>query len=169
MEQENIILQQQAKEYARSFFLRDDTRYGCAESAFIALKSIYELPEPDVSSEAMAFNGGIAYSGGMCGALTGAAMALGLLAEQRCSDHKRAKKLAREALLKVRSEFHSEFGSDQCSDLISYDISIPSEHDRFIESGEWKSSCMRQIEFVVTRLAVLKRQYAWDEFASELA
>jgi C_GCAxxG_C_C family probable redox protein len=163
MKENKDTLQQQASKYARSYFLRDDTRYGCAESTFIALKSVYELPDEDVSSQAMAFNGGIAYSGGMCGALTGAAMALGLLAEQRCGDHKLAKSLTRTALLSIRSDFLNTFGSDQCSDLIDYDISIPSEHDRFIASGDWKINCMRQIEFVVTRLAELKLQQTWDD------
>ena len=41
------------------------------------------IDAPTDASAAMAFNGGIAYSGGPCGAITGAAMAVGLLAEQR--------------------------------------------------------------------------------------
>ena len=63
---------------AREYFLRPDNLYGCAETTFMALKEAYGLPHAADSSAAMALNGGIAYSGGLCGAITGAALAVGL-------------------------------------------------------------------------------------------
>ena len=59
-----------AIELTRSLFLRDDNHYGCAESSLVALQKLYGLPDADDSSSAMVLNGGIAYSGGVCGAIS---------------------------------------------------------------------------------------------------
>jgi C_GCAxxG_C_C family probable redox protein len=152
-----------AAEVARRTFLRDDNYYGCAESALVALQTIFDLPEAADSSAAMALNGGIAYSGGMCGAITGVAMALGKLAELRIDDHKEAKRTARRLTQELIAEFEAEFDSSDCRDLIDYEISIPAEHDAFIASNVWRTTCMRQIEFTVERLAPLADTEIWSE------
>ena len=68
-------------ERTRALFLRDDNTYGCAEVALVALQEHWSLPDAADSSAAMALNGGVAYSGATCGAITGAAMAVGRLAD----------------------------------------------------------------------------------------
>jgi C_GCAxxG_C_C family probable redox protein len=146
---------------ARSLFLRDDSYYGCAETSLVTLQEVFGLPNPTDSSSAVALNGGIAYSGGMCGALTGAAMALGRLAEQRISDHRQAKSVARTLTQNLIGEFEEKFSSHNCSDLIDYDISIPEQHDAFIEDGKWRDTCMRQIEFAVSRLHHFADETTW--------
>ena len=157
-----------AIDLARSLFLRDDNNYGCAESALVALQELYGLPDAADSSAAMVLNGGIAYSGGMCGALSGAALAVGKLAGDRIEDHRKAKRTARRLIQLVLAEFESEFGSHNCSDLIDYEISIPAEHDAFIESGVWRDGCMKQIEFSVARLHSLGDPAVWDELVRAL-
>lgn len=153
----------EAAELARATFLRDDNYYGCAESALVALQTIFGLPNPEDSSAGMALNGGIAYSGGMCGAISGVAMALGKLAELRIDDHKEAKRIARRLTQQLIAEFEAEFDSSNCRDLIDYEISIPAEHDAFIASEVWRTTCMRQIEFSVKRLAPLVDEQVWKE------
>lgn len=163
------LLQQEAKDIARQYFLRDDTEYGCAESTYITLKTIYRLPNPQDSSVAMALNGGVAYSGNICGAITGAALAVGELAQQRTGDHQKAKRVARAAIQRLQSEFIQRFSSDQCEKLIGYKLSIGSEHERFIASGIWRTICMKQIEFVVAHLAFLEDERTWKEFVDSIA
>jgi C_GCAxxG_C_C family probable redox protein len=153
----------EAVELARSTFLRDDNYYGCAESTLVALQSIFGLPDPEDSSAAMALNGGIAHSGGMCGAISGAAMALGELAEIRLGNHREAKRTARLLTRALMADFEAEFGSSNCRNLIAYEISIPAEHDAFITSNVWRTICMRQIEFSVAKLAPLADQQVWQE------
>ena len=152
----------------RELFLRDDNHYGCAETAFVALQKLYELPDADDSSAAMVLNGGVAYSGGVCGAVSGAAMAVGKLAGERIPDHRIAKRTARRIIQLVMEEFETKFGSHQCSDLIEYEISIPSQHDAFIESGVWRNTCMQQLEFSVQRLQALADPKVWDEVVASL-
>jgi C_GCAxxG_C_C family probable redox protein len=153
----------EAAEVARATFLRDDNHYGCAESALVALQTIFGLPNPGDSSAAMALNGGIAYSGGMCGAITGVAMALGRLAEMRIDDHQEAKRKARLITQELIADFEAEFSSSNCRNLIDYEISIPAEHDSFIASDVWRTTCMRQIEFAVESLASLADEQVWTE------
>jgi C_GCAxxG_C_C family probable redox protein len=147
---------------ARDLFLRDDNYYGCAEATLVTLQHEYGFEDPDDSSAAMALNGGIAYSGGICGAISGAALAVGRLAEERISDHREAKRTARHLIESLIADFEAEFEGRNCSQLIDYEISIPAQHDAFIESGVWRETCMRQIEFSVARLSTLADPHGWD-------
>lgn len=153
---------------ARDLFLRDDNSYGCAEAALVALQELYGFEDAEDSSAAMALNGGVGYSGGVCGAISGAAMAVGRLAAERIDDHREAKTTARKIVMKVMDEFRDQFGSHNCRDLIDYEISIPSQHDAFIESGDWHDTCMKQVEFSVGRLAALSDPAAWDKMVASL-
>lgn len=138
---------------ARELFLGADARHGCAETAFVALKTAYGLPDPDAPGAAMALNGGIAYSGSTCGAITGAALAVGLLAEREIPDRSEAKRAARTAVGRVMAEFEATFGATTCSALTGADLSTEAGHRAFIEAGTWRTNCMRQIDFVVAALA----------------
>jgi C_GCAxxG_C_C family probable redox protein len=151
---------------ARDLFLTDDNAHGCAEATYITLKTAFGLPEADDSSAAMALNGGLAYSGGICGAISGAALAVGQLAGARIADHNEAKTTARETMMEVMDAFEVEFGSTTCRGLLGLDLRKPGEHDRFIESGIWQTGCMRQIEFAVQRLADLDRRADWGSGGS---
>ena len=146
---------------ARSLFLRDDNHYGCAETTLVALQELYGFADAANSSAAMALNGGVAYSGGICGAISGAAMAIGRLAEERSSDHQEAKRTARLLVQSLIAGFEAEFNGRNCSQLIDFDISIPAQHDAFIESGVWRETCMGQIEFAVARLSTLADPDTW--------
>jgi C_GCAxxG_C_C family probable redox protein len=153
---------EEASALARTLFLRDDNYYGCAESTLVALQQLFGLPDAADSSAAVALNGGVAYSGGICGAISGAAIAVGRLAEDRISDHQKAKRVARRLIQALMAEFEPEFGGRNCSQLIDFEISIPTEHDAFIASGVWRDTCMKQIEFSVTRLSALADVDVWN-------
>jgi C_GCAxxG_C_C family probable redox protein len=151
-----------ALERARRLFLDESNEHGCAETTYLALAEAYGLETADGSAPAMAFNGGIAYSGGPCGAVTGAAMAVGLLAERRIPDHRAAKRAARELVWQLMDAFAREHGSLDCRDLIGVDLRAPGEHDAFIAGGAWRDRCMLQIEVAIRRLAPLGGPDAWD-------
>lgn len=137
----------------RDLFLCEENTYGCAETVLVALQEHFGLPDPTDSSPAMVLNGGVAYSGGACGAITGAALAVGRLAERHLDDHREAKRIARTFIQRLIEDFRTEFGALDCRDLTGYDMLT--DHEAFIESGVWREGCMRQIEFAVRRLAPL--------------
>jgi C_GCAxxG_C_C family probable redox protein len=153
---------------AREHFLRDDNRYGCAESTYLATKEAFGLGGDRDSSPAMALNGGIAYSGGTCGAITGAALALGMLADRRLGEHAAAKRAARDLTMWLMDCFLRDHGSLNCRDLIEMDLRAPGVHAEFLASGIWRTRCMAQIESVVRALAPLGDEGAWEAALTEL-
>lgn len=150
---------------ARGLFLDDANTYGCAETIFVTLKEAWGLPDAVDSSAAMALNGGVAYSGGPCGAVTGAALAVGQLAGRRVPDHVAAKRAAREAVASLMDAFTAEFGATDCRTLTGLDLRTEDGHRAFIESGVWRETCMRQIEWVVARLVRLADDPRWPSSA----
>ncbi|MBP1631789.1 MAG: GCAxxG family protein [Acidobacteria bacterium] len=146
---------------ARELFLDDTNAYGCAEVTLIVLQEALGLPDAGDSSPAMALNGGIAYSGGTCGAITGAALAAGRLAGRCLADHSEAKREARRLVQELMTGFRAEFGSVDCRHLTGYDLDAPGQHEAFIADGTWRVNCMRQIEYTVGRLTHLAREAGW--------
>ena len=140
---------------ARALFLDGSHPYGCAETTFIVLMDAFGLPDAADASPAMALNGGVAWSGGTCGAVTGAALAVGGLVAARIADHAAAKAIAREVVAGLIDGFEAEFGAVDCRALLGRDIRTSEAHAAFIESGTWRTACLRQIEFAVDRLAGL--------------
>jgi C_GCAxxG_C_C family probable redox protein len=153
---------------ARACFLDDRNAFGCAETTFIALKHAFGLDDPMDASAAMALNGGIAYRGGTCGAITGAALAVGLLAGRRVDDHVAAKGVARRLVAGLINSFEARYGATDCRELIGYDLRAPGQHEAFIASGIWRDRCMGQIEDVISRLAPLADAAAWTDAVSAL-
>jgi C_GCAxxG_C_C family probable redox protein len=146
---------------ADAYYLDEDHPYGCAETVFMTLKGVYGLEAATDASAAMAFNGGLAYSGGPCGAITGAAMAVGQLAERRLADHSRAKAVSRELVRETMEVFQAEHGAVDCRTLIGYDLHAPGEHQAFLDSGLWREACAGQIRTVVGHLAPLADEATW--------
>jgi C_GCAxxG_C_C family probable redox protein len=145
---------------ARSLFLTNETTFGCAETTLVALQEHFRLPNASDPSPAMALNGGIAYSGGMCGAITGAALAVGRLAEQRIDDHKEAKRIGRRIIQSLMTAFAAEHGATDCRSLTGFDLTL--DHDAFIDDGTWRITCTEQIEFSIRYLERLATPVGWD-------
>jgi C_GCAxxG_C_C family probable redox protein len=146
---------------ARELFLDDSNYYGCAETTYVTLQELFSLPDPDDSAPAMPLNGGVAYSGGACGAITGAALAVGRLAARCLPDHFEAKRESRRVIQELIADFVREYGSVSCRDLVHYDLLAPGQHDAFIASGIWRDVCMRQIEYAVQHTARLIGETGW--------
>lgn len=157
------MTEREAIDRARSYFLTEENTYGCAETTCVVLQEIFGLSNATDSSAAMVLNGGVAWRGGVCGAVSGAAMAVGRLAEQRVTGHKNAKRIARRIVDRFIDEFEAVYGSADCRDLIGLSIHTKEGHTEFIESGIWRDVCMRQIEFAVRALFSLHDEQVWRE------
>ncbi len=167
-EQGLSALRAEAVARADAYYLDGAHPYGCAETAFMTLKGAYGLAAPTDPAAAIALNGGIAYSGGACGAITGAALAVGLLAEERIEDHARAKLIARELMHATMEAFRAEHGAVDCRDLIGFDLREPGGHQAFLDSGTWREACAAQIRTVVAHLAELADEEAWARAVGEI-
>jgi C_GCAxxG_C_C family probable redox protein len=89
---------------------------------------------------ATAFGGGIGRRGSLCGALTGAIMAIGL---KHGTDKTVLieKDKAYEIALKFHEQFVKECGSSFCKELIGYDLTNPEELEKLRKSNVRDERC----------------------------
>lgn len=161
--------QQEAIELARDYYLSEERHYGCAETSLMVLSKAFGLPDSEDSSPALALNGGVAWSGGICGAITGAAVAIGRLTAQRIDDYEETKRVARRIIMRHMDDFRREFGDVNCRTLIGMDISTDEGHTAFIEGKSWHTICMGQLEFTISRLLDLQHEQAWNDVLQQIA
>jgi hypothetical protein len=127
----------------------------------LALQDHFGLPDPTDGAAAMALNGGVAYGGGTCGAITGAAIAVGRLAHERVPERGRAKRIARELTAGLLDELRAADGAIDCRTLTGVDLRAAGAHEAFIAAGTWRRDCLRRLERVVDRLAPLADADTW--------
>jgi C_GCAxxG_C_C family probable redox protein len=121
---------------------------------------ITDLGSEDLLWATTNFVGGIASQReGVCGALSGAAVFLGL--RQRCSLNNkeqadRARTIAREQAREVVLSFTREYGNIICGKLVGVDFSDPIAAQRFRDSGERMNKCVAYVRFVIKKLYELE-------------
>ncbi|PIE32347.1 hypothetical protein CSA56_15870 [candidate division KSB3 bacterium] len=91
------------------------------------------------------FGGGIGGTAGVCGAVNGACMALGLkygVAQPTPEEKARMYKYVQEFMEKFKAQHEAL----DCRDLLGYDISIPGEREKAKEEGLFTTRCRTYIE-----------------------
>jgi len=104
---------------------------------------------------ATAFGGGIGRRGSLCGALTGAIMAIGLKHGSNktiLAEKEKAYALA----LRFYDRFVKECGSPFCRELIGYDLTNPEELERLRESNVREEKCSNLVRKAVDILISLE-------------
>jgi len=101
-----------------------EAHYNCAQSTFGAFAEYFNLDLTTAVRIATPFGGGIGHSGGMCGAVSGGIMAIGLVRGIDVYD-----KDKKEACYALAKEFLARFsalhGSLTCPGLLGVDIGDP--------------------------------------------
>ena len=121
---------------------------------------ITDLGTEDLLWATTNFVGGIASQReGVCGALSGAAVFLGL--RHHCSLNNkeqadRARTLAREQTREVVLSFTHEYGNIICGKLTGINAYNPVAIQQFRDSGEWMKKCVGYVKFVIKRLYELE-------------
>jgi len=125
-------------ERAANYFKQD---YNCAQSVLLTMQEFYGIRKNRLIPKiATAFGGGIGRRGSLCGALTGAIMAIGL---KHGTDKTVLieKEKAYEIALKFYDQFARECGSPFCKELIGYDLTDPKELERLRRSNVREEKC----------------------------
>ena len=118
----------------------------CAQAVFAAYAEQLSLGKVDFETGmkiASAFSGGIALTGNVCGALTGALMALGL----KYNDAEKSNEVA----VKLFDEFISLNGSIICRELINHDLITDDDVKQAYATGAFKD-CPKYVEDVTAIL-----------------
>lgn len=147
------------------FLDRPDANH-CAPATIIALQEAYDLPGGDLLPWiAAGFRGGVCL-GEICGALSGAVMALGLMAYQVLEPKtNRQQKIACSAVTPYVQDlsycFNRNFGSIHCGVLTHLFEKTPEEAEIEIRTRLGKEVCRHFVEYVVRTMV------HWGEIGQE--
>jgi len=105
----------------------------CSESALLALAKAQGIESPGIPAMATPFCGGMARTGGTCGALAGALMGASLTLGR--SSASESQKTAGRATRRIVREFEQAFGSQDCHVLVGFDPADKATHSAFEREG----------------------------------
>lgn len=123
---------------AMEYFASD---YNCAQSVMKSILESKGMDFDEVFHLAAGFGGGVGLQGHICGAVSGAVAALGVINGSKFSDpikHKEATYLSAEKFIKAFSEKN---GSIICDDLTGIQMADKASHDKAIEDGTFRKIC----------------------------
>ena len=109
----------------------------CAESVLLAVSEEHGIESDLIPRIATGFCSGVARTGGICGAVSGGIMALGLVHGR--DDENTAVEAAYERVRDFVARFEAEFGSSNCCELIGCRLDTPDGQAHFRENGLWES------------------------------
>lgn len=116
----------------------------------------YGFTNEDFLWAGIPFMGGISgHQQAPCGAVSASAISLGLRHRCSLSDKEQAKlarNTARMYASKLLSDFQKEFGDITCYGLLGLDFSKEGEYQRFRDSGVWRQTCERYIQYIIIKL-----------------
>jgi C_GCAxxG_C_C family probable redox protein len=112
--------------------------FNCSQAVFSAFASQFGLEKETALKLASPFGGGMARRGEVCGAVTGALMALGLArGADKPADKEKIYQLSKE----FTHIFEGKHGTLLCRDLLASDISTPDGWQKAKEAGKFTTTC----------------------------
>jgi len=129
---------EEAIDKALSFF---NGNYSCSQAVLRSVleeRNVFFDEAPAISS---AFGGGIAGRGGICGAVSGAIMAIGVLAVQTSDDFLEQKQAARDITNEFIKQFEARYKTINCNELIGIKGNDPEEKQRARDAGIYRERC----------------------------
>jgi C_GCAxxG_C_C family probable redox protein len=126
--------------------------HNCAQSVFCAWAPEFGVDEETAVKTAAAFGAGVARTGNLCGALTGALRALGLKRSpaEASSEIKAANYARAQALM---AAFSARCGALSCRDLTGCDLSTKEGSALFAEKKLGRTLCPKLVEAGVDLVA----------------
>jgi C_GCAxxG_C_C family probable redox protein len=132
--------------------------YNCAQSVLLAMQEYYGIPNNElIPKVATPFGGGIGKLGSLCGALTGAVIAIGLKHGTNTTNLKKKEKSYRLSQ-QLYEQFADTCGSPFCKELIGYDLTKPEELKMIRKLNIRDEKCSRFVRKAVELLIDLEVQ-----------
>jgi C_GCAxxG_C_C family probable redox protein len=141
---------EKARELAVGYFAQG---FNCSESVLLGLAEAFGLDCNCSPRIATAFGGGMAGCGKVCGALTGAMMALSLKFGRDVSEDTDAKATTYANVRELSAAFAERFGSIHCFDLIGIDLTTPEGLQRATELDLHNNLCPKYVAFAAEQAA----------------
>jgi C_GCAxxG_C_C family probable redox protein len=115
--------------------------FTCSAAVFSTFSPELGLDEETAKKAACGFGGGIAHTGNICGAVSGAIMAISLKYGKTREGDDAATEKTRSAVRQFIDEFRQRNGSINCTELLAHDLSNPADLARARELGLFKTKC----------------------------
>ncbi len=115
--------------------------FSCSQSLLLAFAPRFGLDRDIAARVASPFGGGIARQGRVCGAVTGALMAIGLHAGSARPDDTDTKEAAYEKIRTLMARFAAEHGTTECRQLTGFDLSTPEGYAAATEAAVFTRQC----------------------------
>ena len=115
--------------------------YNCAQSVLKAILENRGMDFDEIFNLAAGFGGGVGLQGHICGAVSGAVAALGVVNGGKYDDTREHKKETYDSAAKFMKMFSEKNGSTMCDDLTGIVMSDEKAHDRAIEDGTFEKVC----------------------------
>lgn len=112
--------------------------YNCAQSVFVTFASHYGMDEATALKLSSPLGGGVSRRGEVCGAVTGALLALGLA---RGTDTPEGKEEAYRMGQEFLQQFEQKHGTILCRELLDCDISTPAGRQQARDKGAFTALC----------------------------
>ena len=139
---------------AAAYFRRG---YNCAQSILLTMQQHYNIrPNPLIPKIATALGGGIGLCGNVCGAFTGATLAIGLRYGTNRPSHKSREKAYAQTQT-LHEQFTKTFGTLLCRELIDYDLTNPVELEKARKLQIFDKKCAEIVKKTVEMLLNLDR------------
>jgi len=121
--------------------------FNCAESVLMAMQDYLGLKKnPRIAT---GFGGGIGRKGSVCGAVTGAILAINLKYGRRKLEENDIKEKAFSKALEFYSKFEEKMGSAICYDIIKCDLTTEEGQRTFKENNLLEEKCFKCVEISI--------------------
>jgi C_GCAxxG_C_C family probable redox protein len=115
--------------------------YSCSQSVFSAFAPALGVAEEQALQTAAMFGGGIGHTGRLCGALSGALMALGLRYGNTTAGDRAAKERDYTLAQELMQRFQERHGTSECRELLGIDIRDEQQYQQARQQGLFKTRC----------------------------
>ena len=123
-----------------------DSNFNCAQSVLTAFAKESGISEDEALRVACAFGGGMGRQQHTCGAITGAAMALGLKFGKGEADPDEKKKFTYEKTEELFEKFETLHGSTNCRKLLNeLDMRDEKDYNTIVEQGLFTHKCRKYV------------------------
>lgn len=123
--------------------------FNCAESVLLGIAKVKKIKNKCIPKIASGFGGGLGRHGEVCGAITGAVMAIGL--KYGRSEKEGKNKEAKENIYKIvdsfLKSFEKEFKNTRCIDLIGCDMLTPEGLQKIKDENIHINICTKLVKF----------------------
>lgn len=113
----------------------------CATSILLAFHEQIKLDPATAVRITSGFGGGISHSGELCGAVSGAAMVLGMAHGSINPLDRDTRHQVYDKVNELRNRFTEQHGSCQCCELLGYHLGRQDEYDKVKELGLFDTEC----------------------------